>query len=108
MQKPDEKFGEKHYFFILPSTEFKTLVSSNNLKNFINSLSCQFEFKHLTIAVFGQSQCNENEEIAVMEVDLFFKCYWQFIKKIDDLASLLFTITKAVAQMPYKYVTSPL
>lgn len=87
---------------VLSSTKFKSLVINKTLIAHIQSISFQLGFKHLTIAVFGLDKMTEEQEYAVMEVEMFFKCYWQFMKKLEDLSSLIFVITKAVAQIPYK------
>lgn len=78
------------------------MVQTNNLNTHIHSISQLLNFQHLTIALFGLDKLNDEQEYAVMECEMFFKCYWQFVKKNDDLSSLIFTITKAVAQIPYK------
>lgn len=93
---------EKHYLLILSCDKFKSFVNNNDLNTFVNSVALQLKFKHLTIVVFELDKLNEKQEYAVIEVEMFHKCYWQFVKNLDDLASLIFTITKAVAQIPYK------
>lgn len=67
-------------------------------------MALQTNFEHLSIAVYGSGKPSEDEELAMMEIEMFFKCYWQFIRKIEDLASFILTISKAVAQIPLKYV----
>lgn len=82
--------------------EFKTLVCTKNLNTHIHSIALQIKFEHLTIAVFGLDKLSDDQEYAVTEVEMFYKCYWQFVTKLEDLASLIFVITKAIAQIPYK------
>lgn len=77
-------------------------MKNNNLNTHIHSVSLELKFQHLTIAIFGLNKLNDEQEYAVMETEIFFKCYWQFVNKVDDLSSLVFTLTKAVAQIPYK------
>lgn len=77
-------------------------MHKSNLNTHIHSISVQLKFQHLTIVVFGLSKLTDEQEDAVMEVEMVFKCFWQFVGKVDDLALIIFTITKAVAQIPYK------
>lgn len=70
--------------------------------NHIHALSLQSKFEHLTIVVYGSAKPSEEQEFAIMEVEMFFKCYWQFVKKIEDLASLIIIVSKSVAQIPFK------
>lgn len=87
---------------VLPKLEFKSLVSEKKINTYIHAISLQLQFSQLTIAIFGLEKLSEDEEYEITESELFFKCYWQCIKRVDQLASLIFTVTKAVAQIPYK------
>lgn len=77
-------------------------MKNHNLNTHIHSVSLKLKFQHLTIAVFGLNKPSDDQEYAVMETEMFFKCYWQFVNKVEDLSSLVFMLTKAVAQIPYK------
>ncbi|KAG5886347.1 hypothetical protein JTB14_000450 [Gonioctena quinquepunctata] len=98
----ESEVDEKHYFLIIPSNKFTKLVRENSLINHIQHIHENIQFHHLSIAVFGKEKPSEDEEYAVMEVEMFFKCYWQFVKKSEDLASFVMMVTKSIAQIPYK------
>ncbi|CAH1154699.1 unnamed protein product [Phaedon cochleariae] len=101
MCKETEK-EEKHYLTIISSKEFDKLTKNQSLRNHIQSIKAISHFQHLTIIIYGKDKPSAGQELAIMEINMFFKCYFQFAKRPEDLALMITITTKSVAQIPYK------
>lgn len=84
------------------ATEFTEYVKKNTLIVYIENISSLVKFKQLTMVIVGIEQTKPSQEIAITEAQMLTKTYFRFVKDVEGLADLLFEVTKAVAQIPYK------
>nr|CAH7744599.1 unnamed protein product [Callosobruchus chinensis] len=94
---------ESHHLVILPLKMFTKHIKEKNLLSHIQELHVRTNFAHLTVVIFGSNGPKDYvQESAMLEVEMSHKCLWHFPKTEEDLANFILTVTKSVAQIPYK------
>lgn len=88
----------------MDSIEFMRYVNKDTLTVYIQNVFSLTRCKQLTVVVVGMENSRFSKEIAVMEVQMSTNSYFRFLKEADGLVDLVLEITKAVAQIPYKWV----
>ncbi|VEN44455.1 unnamed protein product [Callosobruchus maculatus] len=94
---------ESHHLVIMPLKMFTKHIKETNLLSYIQEIYVRTSFKHLTVVIFGSNGPKDYvQETAMLEVEMSHKCLWHFAKTEEDLANFILTVTKSVAQIPYK------
>ncbi|CAG9827570.1 unnamed protein product [Diabrotica balteata] len=87
---------EGHYMKIVTPAQFGNLIP------ILTSLKSSTNFDHLTILVYGISKPTDEQELEILEAEMFFPTFWNFVKTKEDVASFIYMATKAVSYYPYK------
>ncbi|XP_056632191.1 uncharacterized protein LOC130442135 [Diorhabda sublineata] len=87
---------ETHYLIILLPHQFGSLLQLIlNIKEHTN-------FHHLTVLIYSLNKPTFSQEEEMIQLDINFPIFWQYVPTKEDLASFVFMATKSVAQIPYK------
>ncbi|XP_072384017.1 uncharacterized protein mms4 [Diabrotica undecimpunctata] len=87
---------EGHYMKIISPAQFGNLIP------ILTSLKSSTNFDHLTILVYGISKPTDEQELEILEAEMFFPTFWNFVRTKEDVASFIYMATKAVSYYPYK------
>ncbi|CAH1112260.1 unnamed protein product [Psylliodes chrysocephalus] len=90
------EYPEKHYAVIIKPAAF------GNLYSCIESIKEHTDFKHLSIFVYGQSKPTSSQEDEIIDIEMCFPTYWQFVENKIQLGNFIFMLTKSISQIPYK------
>lgn len=98
---------EHHYLLIMEFDEFLNHITKETLIEYIQSLLKLKGIHHLSLAVMGYMKKLRKKEINAHLVELQIFCkniYVKCLDKVEDLVTFIIECTKAVAQIPYKFV----
>ncbi|XP_028132976.1 uncharacterized protein LOC114328345 [Diabrotica virgifera virgifera] len=87
---------EGHYMKIVTPAQFGNLIP------IITSLKSSTNFDHLTILVYGIGKPTDKQELEILEAEMFFPTFWNFVRTKEAVASFIYMATKAVSYYPYK------